>query len=453
MVNVVARSAAQWRRALADSSKQDALATFQGSNCCVDWNSATATSDDLSREVYCILGMPIDAIEMPIVMQRIETGAENAAPFVLSTPNLNFLVNSQNDPEFRESLLLSDLCPADGMPIVWIARLTGIPIKCRIAGSDIFEALKTRRYPKRPLKVFLFGAKESVVAAAARTLNVTAGLSCVGWICPGWGNVDELSQEIFIDQINSSNADFLVATLGAVKGQLWLKRNHRRLRIPIRSHLGATVHFQAGTVKRAPYTIRKLGLEWLWRIKEEPYLWSRYLYDGSVLFYLMLTRVLPLAIAGRSLRRRCERSEHNLVITETHGGGDSVTLRLSGFAILRHVDKAISCFRHALTRKKQIVIDFSETCAIDARFLGLLLMLRKQLKVRNVVPRFIGISRRLERTFRLNGLGYLLEEATQGPEHGAMTYGHLPPAGENVSAQWARISASLTPRALDGPVQ
>ena len=167
-----------------------------------------------------------------------------------------FWSTRQNDPEFRESLLLSDLCPADGMPIVWIARLTGIPIKHRIAGSDIFEALKARPHPKRPLKVFLFGAKESVAAAAARALNVTAGLSCVGWICPGWGTVDELSQEIFIDQINSSNADFLVATLGAVKGQLWLKRNHRRLRIPIRSHLGATVHFQAGTVKRAPAPFR-----------------------------------------------------------------------------------------------------------------------------------------------------------------------------------------------------
>ena len=71
-----------------------------------------------------------------------------------------------------------------------------------------------------------------------------------------------------------------------------------------------------------------------------------------------------------------------------------------------------------MTTKKQIVIDFSETSAVDARFLGLLLMLRKQLKAQNAVPRFIGISRRLERMFRLNGFGYLLsapvEEATRG---------------------------------------
>ena len=142
--------------------------------------------------------MPIDAVEMPAVMQSIEMAAANAAPFVISTPNINFLVNSQNDPEFRESLLLSDLCPADGMPIVWIARLMGIPIKHRIAGSDIFEALKVRTHPDGPLKVFLFGDKENVAAAAAKTLNLTTGLSCVGWICPGWGSVDELSQRVLL---------------------------------------------------------------------------------------------------------------------------------------------------------------------------------------------------------------------------------------------------------------
>ena len=122
-----------------------------------------------------------------------------------------------------------------------------------------------------------------------------------------------------------------MATLGAVKGQLWLQRNHRRLRIPIRAHLGATINFQAGTVKRAPYTIQKLGLEWLWRIKEEPYLWKRYFHDGSVLLYLMLTRVLPLAINAQWLRRKYQRGGHDLVIEQVHGS-DSVTLSLSGFA-------------------------------------------------------------------------------------------------------------------------
>src|SRR5208282_5209042 len=100
-----------------------------GADHYVDWNSAPAIPDDLSREVYCILGMPIDAIEMPAVLHSIDAAAANGAPFLISTPNLNWLVNSQQDAEFRESVLLSDLCPTDGMPIVWIARLMGLPIK------------------------------------------------------------------------------------------------------------------------------------------------------------------------------------------------------------------------------------------------------------------------------------------------------------------------------------
>jgi N-acetylglucosaminyldiphosphoundecaprenol N-acetyl-beta-D-mannosaminyltransferase len=312
----------------------------------------------------------------------------------------------------------------------------GIPIKHRISGSDIFDAIKTRRRADGPLKVFLFGAKEGVAAAAARTINAAAGLRCVGWICPGWGNVDELSQKAFIEKINSSNADLLMAALGAVKGQLWLQRNHRRLQVPIRSHLGATINFQSGTVRRAPHTIQKLGLEWLWRIKEEPYLWTRYLHDGGVLLHLVLTRVLPLAITERCLQRRCNRGGHSLSIEQTHSK-HSVTIKLSGFAVACHADKVISSFREAVTSKKRIVIDFSETRAVDARFLGVLLMLRKQLQNRNAIPQFIGISRRLDRMFRLFGLGYLLsgrvQETAQGRNLDPATYRRPSPPIETFS--------------------
>src|SRR5262249_32361304 len=129
------------------------------------------TGDDLSRGVYCILGMPIDVGGMRSVLRKIETAAANKMPLFISTPNLNFLVNMQSDPDFRESLLLSDLCPADGMPIVWIARLCGVPITNRIAGSDIFDALKAWHNFANPLKVFLFGGPGGAAAAACRALN------------------------------------------------------------------------------------------------------------------------------------------------------------------------------------------------------------------------------------------------------------------------------------------
>jgi N-acetylglucosaminyldiphosphoundecaprenol N-acetyl-beta-D-mannosaminyltransferase len=366
--------------------------------------SGAIITDDLSRNVNCILGLPIDAIDMGTVLGRIEAAADRKTPVLISTPNLNFLVNSRSDAEFRESVLDSDLCPADGMPILWIARLLGVPMKERVSGSDIFEALKTSGGQR--LRVFLFGGAQGVAAAAAKTLNAhSAGLSCVGWIDPGFGTVEEMSREDILAAINASDADFLAVSLGANKGQLWLHRNHKRLTIPVRAHLGTTINFQAGTVRRAPVRLQAWGLEWLWRIKEEPHLWRRYWKDGCVLLRLLLTRVLPLAIATR-WQRRHQRQDFGLKFARDK---EDLRVNLCGTALERHVGKAVSCLREVLTgRENSITVDLSETRAIDARFIGLLLMLRKQLKARGAKLRCIGAPLPIARIFRLNEVGFLL---------------------------------------------
>jgi N-acetylglucosaminyldiphosphoundecaprenol N-acetyl-beta-D-mannosaminyltransferase len=372
------------------------------------YDTALGIPDDLSRNVYCILGIPLDAVEMSTVLRSIEVAALNRTRFVISTANINFVANSQTDPEFRDSLLLSDLCSVDGMPLVWIARIMGIPITQRIAGSDIFEALKSRRSSEAPLSVFLFGATEEVAAIAASRLNdESPGLKCVGWICPGFGNVDELSERRIIDQINSTNADFLVAALGASKGQLWIKRNRDTLQIPVRSHLGATINFQAGIIKRAPAAIRKIGLEWLWRIKEEPHLWRRYGRDGSVLMWMFITNVLPLALGLKLRALRSGRTVRDFAL-ERDCSDDSIVLRISGYATVEQVDAAIPFFRDAVETQKRIIIDLYRTLRLDARFFGLLLMLRKQLTSRGSVLKFIGVTPALRRQFKLNRVEYLL---------------------------------------------
>ena len=209
--------------------------------------------DDLSREVYCMLGIPVDDIRMPSTVERIEAAIANKRPFLLSTPNLNFLINSQSDASFRETLVFSDLCPPDGMPLIWIGRLIGIPLGERVAGADILEALQSKRSAERPPKLFLFGGAEGIAGKAAQAINsVSDGLSCVGFLYPGFDSAQQMSSEKMISEINASDADFLVVALGAKKGQSWLRRNHGRLTIPVRAHLGATMNFYAGTVTRAP---------------------------------------------------------------------------------------------------------------------------------------------------------------------------------------------------------
>ena len=236
--------------------------------------------DDLSRQVFGVLGLPIDVIDLEGLLRKIDATVSKRTPFLLSTPNVNFLMMSRFDEDFRESLLMSDLCPVDGMPLVWVSRLLGIPLQQRLSGSDIFDTLRSRTISPK-LRVFLFGGGEGIADTVARKLNQkNGGMACVGSLNPGFGSVDEMSLAPTVETINSSQADLLAVFLSARKAQYWLLKNHDRLSVPVRVQLGATINLQVGKIRRAPLFLRKLGFEWLWRIKEEPYLWRRYLNDG-----------------------------------------------------------------------------------------------------------------------------------------------------------------------------
>ena len=153
--------------------------------------------------------------------------------------------------------------------------------------------------------------------------------------------------------------------------------------------------------------MRKCGLEWLWRIKEEPRLWRRYWDDGMALLHLLFTRVFPLAIWSRwqQLQQRVNKE----LFIERIQDSSVVTLNLSGAAITRSAEKAASAFREAVSANKNICINLSNTRLIDARFLGLLLMLRKRTKMQGREVKFTSASSQLQTTFRLNGAEFLLE--------------------------------------------
>lgn len=363
--------------------------------------------DDLDREAYCVLGIPIDAVDMDRAVRQIKDAARARRRFLISTPNLNFVVNSQSDVGLRESVLESDLCTADGTPVVWIGRCLGMPIQDRVAGSDILDSLQEDRQSASPLKLFLFGGADGVAKIAENRINkASTALRCVGTLQPGYGSVEQMSSNGTIEAINASDADFLVVALGAAKGQAWLRRNDAQLTVPVRSHFGAAINFQAGTIKRAPTVLQKLGLEWLWRIKEEPYLWRRYAHDGSVLLKLLVTRILPLLIEARWQRYKLKNvnslsGKHALV-------GDGVVLTFKGAAIAANVTDAIKLFKQAAGFKRPITIDMAAVSAIDARFIGVLLMLRKIVLGQGGCLNFTPVSPYLARMFRLHGVEYLL---------------------------------------------
>ncbi len=360
-------------------------------------------SDGLDRDVFGLLGIPVDAVSFPILLKKMAVTARTNFPFLISTPNVNFLVKSQHNSVFRESMLLSDLCLIDGMPLIWIARMMGIPVRERIAGSDLFVRLKSANEAERPLRVFLVGGADGVAATVAERLNSQrCGLECVGALNPGFGSIEEMSAPHIIDTINSSRADLVAVFFGAEKAQAWLVHNHQRLLPPIRAQFGATINFEAGTLRRAPPLLRSTGFEWLWRIKEEPYLWRRYWSDGRALLKLIGTSVLPLVVRASLTRGGADLS---IGVNED---GQFVRIKLTGMAVAGHINKAIECFRNVIASRREILVDVSEVRDIDPRFLGLLLMVRKLLSDQGQMLKFSGVSGPVRRIFRLNRFEYLL---------------------------------------------
>jgi N-acetylglucosaminyldiphosphoundecaprenol N-acetyl-beta-D-mannosaminyltransferase len=375
-----------------------------------------AWADGLSREVYGLLGMPIDGLDRGEVVNRVMSAASAGRSLLLSTPNVNFLVVSQRDLVFRESLLRSDLCSADGMPIVWLARLLGVRIPERVSGSDIFDVLRSSGSSDKPFKVFLFGGSDGVAATVSEMLNARAtGMQCVGWLNPGFGTVEDMSSSKIIQAINESGADLLAVFLSASKAQSWLLRNHGSLKIPVRAQLGATINYQAGAVQRAPVIFQRLGFEWLWRIKEEPYLWRRYLWDGLALSRMITTRVLPITLNRCWHRVLLRRRKEELLVRRVHR--ETVLISLIGYATAMNVAPAIRAFRNALADKRDITIDLSETRLIDPRFFGLLLMLRKEAEQNGIGLKLTATSTTIRRSFRLNGFEFLLNSSYAALDH------------------------------------
>lgn len=267
----------------------------------------TRKKQEHGYQQYWILGLPFNAITLEETVDCLREAVCTQSRLFISTPNLNFLIASQKDAAFRESLIHSDLSLADGMPIIWLARLLKVPIHERVAGSDLFDALRYQRLKpgQQPLRVFFFGGTFGVAECAQRAINQDIiGMTCVGHYYPGFGDLDSMSTPEVLAHINATQADFLVVSLGAQKGQAWIERNRSKLQAPVISHLGAVVNFVAGNVRRAPVWMQRMGLEWMWRIKEEPALWRRYAKDGLCLARLCILQVLPAMWSGRKIPRQ-----------------------------------------------------------------------------------------------------------------------------------------------------
>jgi N-acetylglucosaminyldiphosphoundecaprenol N-acetyl-beta-D-mannosaminyltransferase len=367
---------------------------------------AAAASQPFERRAACVLGLPFDLIDMDGAVARVREAVRTRRQCVIATPNLNFVVQARRDPAFRDSVLNADLSLADGMPILWAARLCGIPLPERVTGSGLLERLQQDTSGPK-VRVYLFGGPDGAGEAAAERINAAGGgLHCVGYECPGFGSAEALSRPESIARINASGADFLVVALGAAKGKAWIERNRAALTVPVVSHLGAAINFAAGTVRRAPGWMQRAGLEWLWRVKEEPVLWRRYFSDGLALIGALAREVIPLAWSLRSS------AGHDAVAparATVEDGNAVLTVRLEGGCVAPHLASVRKAFTTAAGGARDTRIDLARAEGIDAEFLALAVLLQARLRKRGAALELANLPIPLRRLAQRAGCGYLLE--------------------------------------------
>lgn len=363
--------------------------------------------DDFDRDVWCLMGLAVDAADINRAIAEIDDAVRTRRQLSFVTPNVNFLVRAMKDESARRDILNADLSLADGAPLVAMAKTLGVPVRSRVAGSDLFEALRRRPgFAGRRLKVFFFGGRPGAAEAAFQAINKEkGGVEAVGWHNPGFGDVESMSSDEVIAKINATEADFVMVALGAAKGQAWIEYNRDRLTAPVTAHLGAVVDFTAGGVARAPEWVQRAGLEWMWRIKEEPSLWRRYFDDGVALAGLALTGLLP-----QSRQPGVVSGEGRAEVMQ--GAGETV-VRLAG--VLGHggLKPVREAFRAAAALGRPVCLDLTGVEAADRAFLGQVLMLEKHIGRSGAGITVLGANSRLKSLFRANGMNYAARASSE----------------------------------------
>ena len=218
-------------------------------------------------------------------------GFGKRAAFV-ATLNVDFVCNAVRgwpfggNDELWGYLQRADLVTADGMPIVLLSKLLRDPLPERVTGADMVPAI-CRRFAEEGLSVYVLGGEREVLDEAFAKLPPVK----VAGLDPAFVKLDEDQPEI-VERINAAKPDLLFVALGNPKQELWMGRNADRLDVSVMIGVGGTFNFITGKVKRAPRWAQRSGLEWIYRICQEPgRLWRRYAY-GFVKFSWLSLRAL-----------------------------------------------------------------------------------------------------------------------------------------------------------------
>jgi N-acetylglucosaminyldiphosphoundecaprenol N-acetyl-beta-D-mannosaminyltransferase len=234
-----------------------------------------------------LLGMPLDRTTIGAIRAAVDQAVATTQTLTQASLNAAKVVEAQRNPLLRNALWRSDFVTADGQPIVWTAKLLGLGSFPRVAGIDLMRSLVAHAAQRR-YSVYLLGAREEVVDAAARVLTEKhtqlklAGRQN-GYFAP------EAEDEV-VASIRAANADLLFLALGTPAKELFLDRHKDALGVKFAMGVGGAFDVVAGTRRRAPESIQRAGLEWAYRLAQDPRRLARRYAVGNAEYVTLVAR-------------------------------------------------------------------------------------------------------------------------------------------------------------------
>jgi N-acetylglucosaminyldiphosphoundecaprenol N-acetyl-beta-D-mannosaminyltransferase len=232
-----------------------------------------------------VLGVPICPVTLADALELVDDAIRAGKPLHIGVVNAAKVVNMRRDSRLRSAVLESDVIFADGMAVVWASRILGAPLPGRVTGIDLMMAI-LERGRERGYSVYCLGATEIVSARCAEIIQRDfAGVRFVGRHHGYYGN----EEARVVEDIARAKPDVLFVAMTSPKKEEFLARWSAKLNATVTHGVGGSFDVLTGKVARAPEIWQRLGLEWLYRVMQEPRrLSKRYLITNSIFCWLVL---------------------------------------------------------------------------------------------------------------------------------------------------------------------
>lgn len=217
------------------------------------------------------LNTHVDNLSMDEAVEEINRLVQEKKPSYVVTPNMDHIVLLEKDEFFKEVYDNADLILTDGKPLLWFAKAKGTPIKEKVSGSDLFPKVCALAAEKG-YRIYILGAAKGVADKAANNLTEKYhNLTICGTYSPPMGfEHDDTEISKIIGKINKAETDILAVALGSPKSEKFVYKIRGSICASLSISIGATIDFEAGNLKRAPKWMSEIGLEWLFRITQDP---------------------------------------------------------------------------------------------------------------------------------------------------------------------------------------